>query len=201
MTDARRGRGRPRVGDSASTRTAILDAARAQFAAKGFRGASLRAIAKDAGVDASLISHYFGDKSQLLVATMQLPVNPIDKIMGVLEGGTHGLAQRLVRTFLEAWDPHRDVFSALIRTALGSGDVEAPMLQFARNVLITSLREVISGDDTELRATLVAGQIIGMATARYVVRLEPLASASIDDVVRLYAPALQALIDGQSNGE
>lgn len=201
MTDVRRSRGRPRTGDSADTRTAILDAARAQFAAKGFQGASLRAIAQDAGVDASLISHYFGDKSRLLVATMQLPVNPVDKIKGVLEGGTDGMAERLVRTFLEAWDPHREVFSTLIRTTLGSGDAQAPMLQFARDVLITSLHEVLDGDDTELRATLVAGQVIGMATARYVIRLEPLASASIDDVVSLYAPSLQALIDGQSNGE
>ena len=59
-----------------------------QFAAKGFGGASLRAIAGDAGVDASLISHYFGDKASLLVATMQLPVNPIEKIAAVVEGGT-----------------------------------------------------------------------------------------------------------------
>jgi AcrR family transcriptional regulator len=196
VTETRRGRGRPRSGAAADTRQAILDAARAQFAAKGFQGTSMRAIAKDAGVDASLISHYFGDKAQLLVATMQLPVNPIDKISGVLEGGPDGLAERLLRTFLESWDPHHDVFSTLVRTTLGSGDAQAPMLQLARNVLITSLREVIVGDDAELRATLIAGQLIGMATARYVIKLGPLADASVDDVVRLYAPSLQQLVDG-----
>ena len=195
MTEVRRSRGRPRVGDSADTRTAILDAARAQFAAKGFRGASLRSIAQDAGVDASLISHYFGDKSRLLVATMELPVNPVDKIASVVAGGPDGLAERLLRTFLEAWDLHREVFSTLVRTTLSSDDAQAPMLQLARNVLVTSLREVLEGDDTELRATLIAGQLIGMATARYVIQLEPLAGASVEDVVRLYAPALQQLID------
>jgi AcrR family transcriptional regulator len=194
MTETRRGRGRPRSGDSADTRQAILDAARAQFAAKGFQGTSMRAIAKDAGVDASLISHYFGDKSQLLAATMELPINPVDKIRGVLEGGPDGLAERLLRTFLESWDPHRDVFSTLVRTTLGSGDAQAPMLQLARNVLVSSLREGIDGDDAELRATLIAGQLIGMATVRYVIRLEPLATASIDEVVRLYAPAMQHII-------
>jgi AcrR family transcriptional regulator len=195
MTEVRRGRGRPRSGDSADTRQAILDAARVQFAAKGFQSTSMRAIAREAGVDASLISHYFGDKSQLLVATMQLPINPVDKIASVLEGGPDGLAERLLRTFLESWDPHREVFSTLVRTTLDSGDAQAPMLQLARNVLITSLREVLVGDDAELRATLTAGQLIGMATARYVVKLGPLADASIDDVVRLYAPALQRVID------
>ena len=154
----------------------------------------MRAIASDAGVDASLISHYFGDKSQLLVATMQLPVNPVEKIASVVDGGPDGMAERLLRTFLESWDPHRDVFSTLVRTTLGSGDGQAPMLQLARNVLITSLLEVLEGDDRELRATLIAGQLIGMATMRYVVRMEPLASASVDDVVRLYAPPMQQLI-------
>ncbi|MCW2799716.1 MAG: TetR/AcrR family transcriptional regulator [Aeromicrobium sp.] len=195
MTEARRSRGRPRAGDSADTRTAILDAARSQFAAKGFRGASLRSIAQDAGVDASLISHYFGDKSRLLVATMQLPVNPVDKIRSVVADGPDGLAERLLRTFLEAWDAHREVFSTLVRTTLGSDDAQAPMLQLARNVLVASLREVLVGDDAELRASLIASQVIGMATARYVIKLGPLTEASIDDVVRLYAPALQQIID------
>ncbi|GAA3517557.1 TetR family transcriptional regulator [Aeromicrobium panaciterrae] len=193
MTAPRR-RGRPAAGAAVDTRQAILDAARTQFAAKGFTGASMRAIAAEAGVDASLISHYFGDKSRLLVATMELPVNPIEKIATVVEGGPDGMAERLLRTFLGAWDPHREVFSTLVRTTLGSGDGQAPMLQLARNVLITSLLSVLEGDDRELRANLIAGQLIGMATMRYVVRLEPLAGATVDEVVRLYAPSLQRLI-------
>lgn len=193
MTAPRR-RGRPSAGTPGDTRQAILDAARAQFAAKGFAGASMRSIAADAGVDASLISHYFGDKSRLLVATMQLPVNPIEKIASVVEGGPDGMGERLLRTFLGAWDPHRDAFSTLARTTLGSGDGQAPMLELARNVLITSLLGVLEGDDRELRADLIASQLIGMALMRYVVRLEPLVDAPVDDVVRLYAPSLQRLI-------
>ena len=190
-----RSRGRPAGGTTGDTRAAILAAARSQFAARGFGGASLRSIAREAGVDASLISHYFGDKSQLLVATMQLPVNPIEKIAGVVAGGPDGMAERLLRTFLTAWEPHRDVFSTLVRTTLGGGDTEAPMLQLARNVLITSLLDVLEGDDRELRATLIAGQLIGMATLRFVVELDPLAKAPIEDVVARYAPPMQMLID------
>ncbi len=196
MTTVRRSRGRPSADQAIDTRQAILDAARTQFAAKGFAGASLRAIAQDAGVDASLISHYFGDKSRLLVATMQLPVDPVEKIRSVVEGGRDGMAERLLRTFLEAWDPHRDAFSTLIRTTLGSGDDHAPMLQLARSVLIGSLVKVLVGSQRELRSTLIASQLIGMATMRYVVRIEPLADAPVEDVVRLYAPAMQQLIDG-----
>jgi AcrR family transcriptional regulator len=191
-----RSRGRPAGGTTGDTRAAILDAARSQFAARGFNGASLRSIAREAGVDASLISHYFGDKSQLMVATMQLPVNPIEKIAGVVADGPDGMAERLLRTFLSAWDPHREVFSTLVRTTLGGGDTEAPMLQLARNVLIASLLGVLEGDDRELRATLIASHIIGMATLRYVAQLEPLGAAPIDDVVAAYAPPMQLLIDG-----
>jgi len=190
----KRTRGRPPAGDAADRRTAILDAARAQFAAQGFGGTSMRAIARDAGVDVSLISHYFGDKSGLLVATMELPVNPIEKIASVIEDGPDGMAERLLRTFLGAWDPHRDIFSSMVRTTLGSGDSQAPMLQLARNILITALLKVLDGDDRELRASLVASQLIGMATMRYVVRLPALADTPIDDVVRVYAPPMQLLI-------
>jgi AcrR family transcriptional regulator len=189
-----RSRGRPAGGATGDTRAAILAAARSQFAARGFAGASLRSIAREASVDPSLISHYFGDKSQLLLATMELPVNPIEKIAGVVAAGPDGMAERLLRTFLTAWEPHRDVFSTLVRTTLGGGDTEAPMLQLARNVLITSLMEVLEGDDRELRATLIAGQLIGMATLRFVVRLDPLAEAPIEDVVARYAPPMQMLI-------
>lgn len=125
---------------------------------------------------------------------MQLPVNPVEKIASVVEDGPDGMAERLLRTFLGAWDPHRDAFSAMVRTTLGSGDTKAPMIQLARNILITSLLGVLEGEDRELRANLIAGQLIGMATMRYVVRVDPLASASIDDVVRLYAPPMQELI-------
>ena len=189
-----RSRGRPASGTTGDTRAAILAAARSQFAARGLNGASLRSIAREAGVDASLISHYFGDKSQLLLATMQLPVNPIEKIAGVVAGGPDGMAERLLRTFLNAWDPHREVFSTLVRTTLGGGDTEAPMLQLARSVLIAKLLEVLEGDNRELRATLIASHIIGMATLRYVAELEPLADAPIEDVVAAYAPSMQLLI-------
>ena len=196
----KRTRGRPPAGDAADRRTAILDAARGQFAAQGFGGTSMRAIAREAGVDVSLISHYFGDKSGLLVATMELPVNPIEKIASVIADGPDGMAERMLRTFLGAWDPHRDVFSSMIRTTLGSGDSQAPMLQVARNILISSLLSVLEGDDRELRASLISSQLIGMATMRYVVRLPTLTDAPIDEVVRLYAPAMQLLITPDDRG-
>lgn len=194
MTEARK-RGRPAAGSSPDTRERILAVAREHLAAKGFAGSSMRGIAREAGVDPSLISHYFGDKAGLLVATLALPVNPLEKIEMVFDGGLVGMGERLIRTFLDSWDPHRDVFSALIRTTLGSSDpAAAPVLQMVRNVIITRLRDLLEGDDSELRATLVAGEIIGLSALRYVVRLEPLASSPSTTVARWYGPTVQELM-------
>jgi AcrR family transcriptional regulator len=184
------------LADATDRRAAILDAARSRFARQGFSAASMRAIAKDAGVDAALITHYFGDKSGLLVATMELPFNPIEKIGGALAGGPDGLAERLLRTFLGAWDDHPDLFAALVRTAFGDRQSHPPVLELARNVVIKLVRGQLTGRDADLRASLLASQIIGLGTMRYVAKLEPVASAPAATVVRLYAPAMQQLIDG-----
>lgn len=193
MTEARK-RGRP-AGAASDTRETIIDVARQHLADRGFAGTSMRAIAREAGVDPSLISHYFGDKAGLLVATMQLPFNPIEKIMPVLAGDLDDMGLRLVSTFLDAWDPHREVFSALLRSTFGSTDpTTMPAIQVAQNVIVSGLREKLSSPDAGIRATLAASQVIGMATIRYVARLEPLASAPADQVARTLGPAIQELL-------
>jgi len=187
-----RGPGRPPGGSAGDTRSKLIAAAREQFAARGFARTSVRSIAAAAGVNASLVNHYFGGKEALLVATMELPVDPLQKLGSVVAEGRDGLGERLVRTFLESWDPHREVFAAMLRTAVADPE-HAPALDVARNVLVGLLDEAL-GDD--LKATLVASQVVGLATMRYIARLEPLASAPVDDVVTLYGPAIQAVVTG-----
>lgn len=185
-----RGPGRPAGRSAGDTRAALIAAAREQFAARGFAGTSVRSIAAAAGVNASLVNHHFGGKEALLVATMELPVDPLERITGVVAAGPDGLGDRLVRTFLETWDAHHEVFAAMLRTAVVDPE-RAPALEIARNVLVAAIASAI-GD--ELRATAIASQVIGLATARYVVRLEPIASASVDEVVAIYGPAVQAVV-------
>ena len=193
MTEARKP-GRP-AGAQVDTREHIIGVARQHLAARGFAGSSMRAIARAAGVDPSLISHYFGDKSGLLVATRALPFNPIEKSVPVLAGDIDGMGIALVRAFLDAWDPHREVFSALLRSTFGSSDpTTMPAIQVAQNVIVSGLRDKLSGLDADLRATLAASQIIGMATIRYVACLEPLASQPAAQVASILGPAIQELI-------
>lgn len=189
-----RGRGRPRGGDAAQTRQTIIDVARAQFAERGFRGASVRSIAGAAGVDPSLINHHFGDKAQLLVATMELPFNPLERIAGILDGPLEGLGARLIQTFCGSWDPHRDVFTTAVRSTFDGSLENAPMLSLAQNIVTGRIAERLDGKDAHLRASLVISQLVGLAMLRYIARVEPLASTDVDDVVATYAPALQANI-------
>lgn len=192
---AARGRGRPRAADNTGdTRNRLVHAARRRFAAEGFDRASVRAIAADAGVDASLIRHYFGDKAGLLVASLQLPVNPAEVLRSIIAEGPDGLGARLIEGFLTAWDPHREVLASLVRTTVTDAAAVPPALQIMRGVLVPSLREVLTGPQTPLRADLIASQLLGLAMLRYVLALEPLSSAPRSRVVEWYAPAVQRLV-------
>src|SRR3954469_11292384 len=100
MASSPRGR-RPGAPD---TRADILAAARALFADRGFGRTTIRAVASDAGVDPALVHHYFGTKDDLFVASLQLPVDPRERLAPALAGGPDGAAERILRVFLEVWD-------------------------------------------------------------------------------------------------
>ncbi|HEX5541678.1 MAG TPA: TetR family transcriptional regulator [Micromonospora sp.] len=185
------------------TREAILAAAREAFAERGFDGASIRSIAGSAGVDPALVHHYFGTKDQLFLAVMNSPIDPEDLLPQVVVGGKDKIGERLVRTFLSVWDsPAGAGGVALLRSGM-SNDWTARML---REFLVTQiLRRVfkqldLNPGEVPLRAALVASQIAGLAMMRYIIRLEPLASAPPETVVAALAPTIQRYITGDLPG-
>jgi AcrR family transcriptional regulator len=201
MTDVapgRRGPGRP--AGAGDTRQVILDAARAEFAAKGYDAASVRAIARAAGVDPALVHHYFGPKEKVFVAAMDLPIAPGDALPDVLAGGVEGLGERLVRLFLSLWsDPaFRGPMLGMLRSA-STGEQGAAMLrEFVSGAMLGRVGAVLEGPDAALRVNLAAAQMVGVVLLRFVVGVEPLASATDEEVVALVAPTLQRYLDGGS---
>jgi len=193
----RRGPGR-RPG-ATDTRAQILAAARGEFAARGYDGASVRAIARTAEVDPALVHHYFGTKEQVFVAAMELPFEPAALVPQLLAGDVTGLGERIVRFFLSVWgDPAgREPFLALLRSATTNEQAAAMLRGFVAQALLGRIAEALDLPDRELRVTLAAGQLLGAALLRYVVRVEPLASASDDQVVALVAPAIQRYLTGR----
>jgi AcrR family transcriptional regulator len=192
----RRRTGRP-VG-SPPNRESILAAAREQFAARGYDSATIRGIAAVAGVDPALVHHYFGSKDQLFVAAVQLPVNPSELVPQLLAGGVEGLGERLTRRFLEIWDPDETGGASgmvgMIRSA-ATHEASARLVRefFAREVL-ERIAEALDVPQPQLRAALVGSQLVGLAMFRFVVRVEPIASADPEALIACYAPLLQHLL-------
>ncbi|MFG2055867.1 TetR family transcriptional regulator [Micromonospora sp. NPDC048930] len=181
------------------TREAILAAAREAFAERGFDAASIRTIATAAGVDPALVHHYFGTKEELFRATVSIPVDPAELLPGVLAGGRDEVGARLVRTFLAVWDsPVGTAAVALLRSAV-SNEWTARLL---REFLVTQvLRRVLDHLDLDpaelpLRGALVGTQMAGLAMMRYVIRLEPVASADPDTLVAAVGPTIQRYVTG-----
>jgi AcrR family transcriptional regulator len=194
-TPAPRRRGRRPGG--ADTRNALLAAARAEFAERGFDGATVRAIADRAGVDPAMVNHWFGGKEALFIAVMDLPLNPTEVIAEVAPGDPDHLGERIVERFLTIWDATGGgPLAALVRSIAGNEIAARMMREFVARVLVARVVRIVAPDRLELRAALVGSQLVGLGMIRYVVRLEPLASADHATVVAAVAPTVQRYLTG-----
>jgi AcrR family transcriptional regulator len=192
---ARTGR-RPGAG---GTREKILATARSHFAEAGYDGVTIRGIAAQAGVDPALVLHYFGSKEGVFLAAVEFPVDPAAVIPPLLEAGLEGLGSRLVRFFLETWDsPQGSPLLGLIRSVVGSERAAAVLRDFVSREVLGRLAEALELDQPQLRASLAGSQLVGLAMLRYVVKLEPLASAGPDELAGWLGPALQRYLTDPS---
>jgi AcrR family transcriptional regulator len=181
------------------TRQSILDAARTAFAERGFDKASIRAIATAAKVDPALVHHYFGTKEKLFLASMDSPIDPAEVVPKALSGPREEAGERLVRTVLMVWDsPAGAAAVALLRSAMSNEWTARLMREFVvTQVLRRAVAEMgMQGEEASLRASLVATQVAGLAVVRYVLKVEPVASADPDDLVRAIAPNVQRYLTG-----
>lgn len=195
MTGRRSGR-RPGNPD---TRAAIVDAAREAFAENGFTRATVRAIAERAGVDPALVHHYFGTKKDLFLAATALPVDPSLIIEGLLAGGTDGMGQRLVGALVGIWDSPAGtpLLAALRGVAADDAQTEALREFLVSNVLSKVLDTLDQPrPEAQLRASLAASQVIGLITARYLLRIPPLADLPAAVVVAAIGPTIQHYLTG-----
>lgn len=181
-----------RPGRSGS-RERILEAARQRFADHGYDGASIRAIAADADVDPALIHHYFGPKQRLFVAAVELPIDGRDIAPLLSSGPREETGERFARFFLSIWeDPRsRASLSGMLRSAITDAGAAAMIRELLLVRILGPAVAALGVGDPELRVTLLGSQVIGLALLRYVLVVEPLASASLDTVVGAFAPTFQ----------
>ena len=196
MTSPRRSGRRP--GDSGS-REAILAAAKESFAASGYDATTIRGVGRAAAVDPALVHHFFGTKQDLFIAAMKLPIDPAKMLPLLLADGIDGLGERLVRTFLRIWDgtPGQNPMLALLRSATGNEQAAAMLREFLSDAMLGPVARAAGHDQPELRASLMGSQMMGLAIARYVVRLEPLATADADTIAGAIGPTVQRYLTGE----
>jgi len=196
VADTRRSGRRP--GD-VDTRGAILAAARDEFADGGFDGATIRGIAARAGVDPALVYHYFGAKDKLFEAAIDLPVAPetfLPQVFATVDRNRIG--EIVTRQFLSVWEDasNRPVFMAMLRSVVGNEQAASLVRERLSKQVFGPIAEVLGIPDAALRANLIGAQFIGLALARYVGRVEPLASADVETLVTALGPTIQRYLFG-----
>jgi AcrR family transcriptional regulator len=185
--------GRGRRSGSPDTQEQIRQSARRRFLAEGYQGVTMRAIAADAGVDVALVSYYFGSKQGLFAATMALPVNPADVFALELAGDLDTLAERVLTTMLAVWDDPST--GTPLRTVAASAASDPDLGRLVREAVGREINQRLADRLGEprgaQRAAAFTTQMAGVIFARYVLRIEPIATMSIADVVRSLGPSLQ----------
>lgn len=174
----------------------ILDAARTLFAERGYQGTSMRAVAGQAGVNAALVHHYFGTKEQLFITALRLPLNPAEVITAVLAAGPREeFARRLVAFFVHAWrDPDTGPsLQAVLRSAVSTEQGAVAVRNLVEDVLLARVAAAIGV--SKLRVATAMSHLIGLMLGATIIGIEPLASASEDELVELVAPVIASYLD------
>jgi len=185
-----RRRGRP------DTRTQLLAIARRRFLAEGYRTVTMRSLAAEAGIDAALISYFFGSKHGLFAAALDLAANPPDVLRAALSGDLATLPERLLHHLMTTWDdPARaDQFRVVIAAAARDPQMAKLLSEMLEREVIDLLTERLRGDDARQRAGAVSSQLGGLIFARYILGLEPIASMATDELIRYLAPPLRTAL-------
>jgi AcrR family transcriptional regulator len=166
------------------TRAAILAAARERFGADGYERATIRAIAADAAIDPAMVMRYYGSKEKLFAAAAEFDIRLPDFGDVPLES----LGEVLVRHFLERWEAD-DSLRVLLRTAVTNEVAVERMRGIFAAQLAPTLR-VQAVDQPDVRAGLVASQVLGFALCRYILGFPPIATMPDDEVVAWLGPTL-----------
>ncbi|MFF9494343.1 TetR/AcrR family transcriptional regulator [Streptomyces flaveolus] len=194
-----RRRGRPPRTESAGTRDRILAAAREEFSERGYEKTSVRGIAKAAGVDSALVHHYFGTKEQVFEAAIEVAFAPALKAPEAIgDGPLEGVGERLTRFILGLWENPgtRAPLLAIVRSAVNNETAAAVFRRLIAAQLLRRIADQLDLPDAELRAELAAAQLVGCAMLRYVIKVEPLASADPERIIARLAPVVQGHLTG-----
>ncbi|MFE2066661.1 TetR family transcriptional regulator [Streptomyces sp. NPDC059467] len=179
---------------SDASRSAILAAARERFATDGYERATIRAIAKDAHIDPSMVMRYFGNKDGLFAAAVALDLRMPD----LSQAPRTEVGRALVAHFLNIWEENEEL-TAVLRVAV-TNKAGAERLQgiFREQVVPVAQRVCPDPEQVPARAALCASQLMGLALTRYVLRLPPAVELAREEILAWLGPTLQRYLTAPS---
>jgi AcrR family transcriptional regulator len=182
-----------------TTRTLIEDAAQKLFAEHGYDRTTIRSVARQAGVDPALVTHFFGTKWELFLAVVELAVDPPGLIETVVAGDEARAGHRLATEILDVLDDaqRRLRVVSMIRAATSEPAAAVLVRDFLTRNVLQPIAERLGAADAEYRAGLVWSQIVGFTMARYVVALPPLTTRPRDQVIADLAVTFQHYLRGE----
>jgi AcrR family transcriptional regulator len=182
----------------ASSSDDVLDAARRLFAERGYRATTVRAIAAGAGVTPAMVHHFFGSKEQIFLAAIRMPLNPAELMEGLLAGPRAEFPQRLVHTFVGAWrsEVTGPPLRSMLRSAVTDEEHAAALRSFMQAVLLPRAAEGLGVPERNVAAAMSV--MIGQAVVASLLEVEPLAAATDDELLAIYAPAVAAALGWSS---
>jgi AcrR family transcriptional regulator len=206
MTGATRQPRRPgRRPGANETREAILAAARDGFAAHGYEKATIRGIARAAGVDPALVHHFYGSKEAVFKAAVSDVLAPIAEAMDDAGPGAEPdrTADRLARVLVGLWErePTRGALIGAVRAAVTSETAAGLLRGIVQEHAIAAVAASTEQPDAELRANLIGATMVGIAVARHVLALEPIASLDEDALAGVLADAIAHYLTADLDSE
>jgi AcrR family transcriptional regulator len=187
--------------DADITRRALVRAARRRFATEGYRATTVRHIAGDAGVNVALINRYFGSKEGLFEACMSRTVDELDPRTRTRPSSVDEVIGRLLTHGVEA--PNADDPLQLLLLLRSSGDENADAIRRRTLEHFTEQLAAAAGWSAEnadsqpilLRAQMAIALMLGLVMLRTATEVQPLASASPDQLTEPLEQVLRVLLD------
>jgi AcrR family transcriptional regulator len=183
----------PRPRNAEATRAAILTAARERFARESYDDVGMRDIAREVGVDAALVSRYFGSKEDLFVAVLDTCDNGAE----LMEGDRTDFGQRIAHEVIHEGKSESKLKGLLILLrSIGSAKAMELVQRTGNERFFTPFSAWVGGADAAVRARLAAAFIMGMAVSREITGGFGLSARECEEMERRMAIILQDIIDG-----
>ncbi|MEU7823232.1 TetR family transcriptional regulator [Catellatospora sp. NPDC049111] len=162
--------------DPEGNRDLILRAAQAAFAECGYTRATVRDIAQRAGVTHGLVMRQFGSKEQLFLAAV-----PGTRDVGlVVDGDPQTLPERVAAAYVDRLehDSAGDPVVAVLRSAASNERAAVDLYSAMLDRTAAAYKQVVTGDDADVRVDLLAAVLIGVTFSRYIIGVGPVAQMS-----------------------